>query len=326
VHTLDPDGSAARSNDRKCKEACSALYLSKVLGDAALEKRTQVDMLRFNGSWRFNSPGPIPSTVEREFLGLIRKIVSQGERKQVVEHFKYHFSNAVGTAHHTSSSENWAWSDLEYLMDKAAANAPVFIDAFYTGCEDLHARWPEMALPDVVQLNRILFENFAGYQIQPPNLIATQQHTPIAVPERPPSLDEQAYDIIEGSLRSSERLLDEDKPRQAVQEILWSLETVATAFRGVDTEAGSIEGKYFNKIVAELRASNRGTNVAHILSSMVALHGYLSSPTGGGVRHGVDLKEGLTLQLGEARLYCNLIRSYITFLVSEHERLTRGSR
>ena len=45
---------------------------------------------------------------------------------------------------------------------------------------------------------------------------------------------------------------------------------------------------------------------------MMTLHGYLSSPTGGGIRHGVDLREGLALQLDEAQLYCNLIRSYLT--------------
>lgn len=56
---------------------------------------------------------------------------------------------------------------------------------------------------------------------------------------------------------------------------------------------------------------------------MMNLHGYLSSPTGGGIRHGLDLKEGIAVQAVEARLYCNLAKSYITFLVSEHERLSR---
>jgi hypothetical protein len=55
-----------------------------------------------------------------------------------------------------------------------------------------------------------------------------------------------------------------------------------------------------------------------------ALHGYLSSPTGGGVRHGADLSGDLVIDPNEARLYCNLIRSYITYLMAEHERLTRG--
>ena len=54
---------------------------------------------------------------------------------------------------------------------------------------------------------------------------------------------------------------------------------------------------------------------------MMALHGYLSSPTGGGIRHGLDLSDGNPVQINEARLYCNLIRSYITYLSTEHERL-----
>ncbi len=41
-------------------------------------------------------------------------------------------------------------------------------------------------------------------------------------------------------------------------------------------------------------------------------------------RHGVDLKDGLALGIDEARLYCNLIRSYLTFLIAEHERVSRG--
>jgi hypothetical protein len=58
---------------------------------------------------------------------------------------------------------------------------------------------------------------------------------------------------------------------------------------------------------------------------MLVLHGYLSSPTGGGVRHGADLKEGVALEVNEARLCCNLIRSYIAYLIAEHERLARPS-
>lgn len=62
---------------------------------------------------------------------------------------------------------------------------------------------------------------------------------------------------------------------------------------------------------------------AQILDWMTKLHGYLSSPTGGGVRHGMDLKAGVAIQQNEARLYCNLIRSYITPLIEEHERLQK---
>lgn len=281
-------------------------------------------MLHFDGAWRFESPGPTPQGVVRDFSDLIAKIIPQGNRQKLLEYFKGYFAGAAGTAYSTSSSESWAQSDLEALMDQAAGNAPLFIEAFYNACDDLRVRRPEMGLPDVTRLNRILAEHGAGYQIQPPNLVATKQFPPIAVPAKPPSLDEQAHETIQASLQASDRLLGEGNHRQAVQEILWLLETVATAFRGISTEAGSIEGKYFNKIVGEIRGSSRGSSLEQILGWMMALHGYLSSPTGGGVRHGVDLKEGLAVRPGEARLYCNLIRSYITFLITEHERLSRA--
>ena len=126
-------------------------------------------------------------------------------------------------------------------------------------------------------------------------------------------------------LQASDRALNESNGRQAVQELLWLLETISTAFRSPEILDGSIQGRYFNKIIGELRQHGLG-HQTHILQWMMTLHGYLSSPTGGGVRHGVDLKEGLELGINEARLYCNLIRSYLTFLISEHERLMRERR
>jgi hypothetical protein len=71
-------------------------------------------------------------------------------------------------------------------------------------------------------------------------------------------------------------------------------------------------------------ARREAAGAAAILNWMTTLHGYLSSPTGGGVRHGVDLKSGIAIQAHEARLYCNLIRSYITYMIEEHERRTRA--
>jgi hypothetical protein len=43
----------------------------------------------------------------------------------------------------------------------------------------------------------------------------------------------------------------------------------------------------------------------------------------GGIRHGADLSGDLIIQPNEARLFCNRIRSYITYLMAEDERLTR---
>jgi len=87
-------------------------------------------------------------------------------------------------------------------------------------------------------------------------------------------------------------------------------------------ESGTIQGKYFNRIIDDLRQAHRDKTLDQILLWVTTLHGYLSSPTGGGIRHGADLKAGIATQPNEARLFCNLIRSYITFLIAEHDRLT----
>ena len=130
-----------------------------------------------------------------------------------------------------------------------------------------------------------------------------------------------AQESIESALAAADKALVEGKGRQAVQELLWLLETIATAFRGAPTADGSVHGRYFNKIIGELREARRGNQQDQILGWMMTLHGFLSSPTGGGIRHGLDLTDGSPVQINEARVYCNLIRSYITYLITEHERL-----
>jgi hypothetical protein len=280
-------------------------------------------MLNFNGAWRFDSPGPIPNDVCNAFFELIGRIASPDSRKTILEHFKHYFGAAAGVSSSYSSSTSWAESDLLGYMDQAAANAPLFIEAFYDGCYSLASENPPVAVPDLNRINRILHESGSGYQIQPPNLVSTNVQTHIAVPPRAPSLDEQAQAIIQKSLSDSEQMLSEGRNRPAVQEVLWLLETVSTVFQGLETKTGTVQGKYFNKIVADLQKHRRGTTLDQILSWITTLHGYLSSPTGGGIRHGTDLRAGIATQPDEARLFCNVIRSYITFLLSEHERLSR---
>lgn len=279
--------------------------------------------MKFDGNWRFDSPGEIPREVITEFGDLIGKIAAQGNRKYIYEHFKGYFAGAAGTTAALSSNESWAEADLYKLMGHASENAPIFIEAFYEGCESLRTD-PDFAVPDVGRMNRILNEHKAGYEIRPPKLVAVGFHQTIAVPERTPSLDAQAQEIINASLITSERLLAEGHPRQAVQEILWLMESVITAFRGLKAGEATIEEKYFNKIAQELRRHQKGTTLEQVLNWLGTLHGYLSSPTGGGIRHGADLKAGVVVGPSEGRLYCNLIRSYITFLMAEHERLNRG--
>lgn len=238
----------------------------------------------------------------------------------MLEHFKHHFAQAAGTTSSYSSSASWAESDLRSYMNEAAANAPLFIEAFYNACGALAQKG--LAVPDVARINRILAENDAGYQIDPPNLVSTGQEIGhVDVPAPVTSLDEEAQELIQNSLSQSEQFLAEGKNRAAVQEILWLLETVSTSFQGLDTGAGTVQGKYFNKIVSDLSHQRRDTTLKHVLDWIMSLHGYLSSPTGGGIRHGADIRGRAEVQRHEARLFCNLIRSYVRFLIDEHERL-----
>ena len=213
---------------------------------------------------------------------------------------------------------SWAWSDLNETMSRAAENAPLFIEAFWDTCSELEA--DGLVVPDTALINRVLGEHGAGFELQPPRLIPVCEFAPVAVPQPTPSLAAQANTLIMGSLDAADRLLAEGQGRRAVQELLWLLETISTAFRGLSASDSSVQGKYFNKIVNEMRAQGKGTAQEHILTWMMTLHGFLSSPTGGGVRHGTDLQAGIAIQPHEARLYCNLIRSYLTYLIQEHER------
>lgn len=281
-------------------------------------------MLNFPASWRFESPGESlqPSTVSK-FIEVVSRVAAQGDRWDIIEHYKYYFAGAHGGTFYRSSSLSWAESDLDSSMRNAGENPALFIEAFYTAGIDLWTKHPNFGVPDVARINRMLREDGVAFEIRPPDLISLiDAPAPIAVPERQPSLDEQAQELIQKSLRQSEQFLLEGHNRPAVAEILWLLETVSTAFRGLDPGAGTIEEKYFNKIAYELRKQHKGQMLDQVLSWVTTLHGWASSPTGGGVRHGTDIRSAADMPAAEARLYCNLIRSYITYLMAEHEKIS----
>lgn len=280
--------------------------------------------LNFRGDWRYDSPGPIPREVISAFMGLIGKIANQRGRWSTLEHFKSYFAEAAGRSASRSSTESWAESDLEEEMGWAAENAPLFIEAFYDGCEALASE--DLTLPGVDRINRILAEHQTGYEIRPPDLISVHAHAPIAPPERMVSLHAAAHDQLRQSWATAEQMLNAGQDRPAVQEMLWLLESISTEFEGMQIDdATKVRGHYFNAIAKDLRRHRAGTTFAQVLDWMTTLHGYLSSPTGGGVRHGAKLREGIAVNPDEARLYCDLIRSYIRYLIGEHERLSRST-
>jgi hypothetical protein len=282
-------------------------------------------MLKFESQWRYSSPGPIPSPVVEEFSTIISKI-ARG-KQDVLEHFKTYFAGASGTTTSWSSSASWAATDLDNFMGQASDNAPLFIEAFYDACVDFNKGADSDVAPDYQFINGILSKHGANYQIDPPNLLASSE-TIAAIPlETTTTLDDNARNLIQESISECHRLLADGKHKQAVQEILWLLETITTVFSGVTAENNvSIQGKYFNKILDALKQNSKGSALEQIIIWIKNLHGFLSAPAGGGIRHGMDLKEGVATTPAEAKLYCNLIISYISFLISEYERLkNRGT-
>jgi hypothetical protein len=128
-------------------------------------------MLIYNGAWRFTPPATIGDGAVSDCLQLISQIASQGEQQDVLEHFKIYFAKAAGSTASPSSSASWAESDLRRDMYGAAKNAPLFIEALYDACQAVPTRFPSFAIPDEAAINRILFDNGVGFQIQPPRLL-----------------------------------------------------------------------------------------------------------------------------------------------------------
>ena len=86
-------------------------------------------MLTFDdNTWRFDSPGPLSADAVAAIFELINRIAGQFHRKAALEVFKEYFASAAGEPYYPSSSESWAATDLEEIMDRAAKNAPLFID------------------------------------------------------------------------------------------------------------------------------------------------------------------------------------------------------
>ncbi len=287
-------------------------------------------VLKFPNKWRVESPNSeaMPRAAVEEFIGLVMKVATQAPSRQgVIEQFKTATAAAAGVSDAKSSNQQWAASDLERNFKGAAENPPLFIEAFLDACAYLGNRNPDWWVPDEQLVNSVLRKHDVAYEVRGQDLVPIHGHAPpVPLPPPPLSIEQTALDVYNSSLERSEELLGQGRPREAVQELLWVLETLAMAFRGLETEAGAVAGKYFNQIARELKTKHPGTTLERTLEWLSSLHGYLSSPGGGGVRHGLDLNTGIQVTANEGRLYCNLIRSYLGYLLGEHQRLADRER
>lgn len=56
-------------------------------------------------------------------------------------------------------------------MQKAAENAPLFLEAFYDACENLLKHNSNYFVPDVFLMNKVCVKHQIGYEIQLPVVI-----------------------------------------------------------------------------------------------------------------------------------------------------------
>jgi hypothetical protein len=61
-----------------------------------------------------------------------------------------------------------------------------------------------------------------------------------------------------------------------VQEVLWLLESISTAFQRVNVQGHVIEGTYFVQIIGNLRRAADGRVLQRVLGWLENIYGYLS--------------------------------------------------
>ncbi|HET6976344.1 MAG TPA: toll/interleukin-1 receptor domain-containing protein [Pyrinomonadaceae bacterium] len=140
--------------------------------------------LLFNGAWRFVPPpdgkfrnSSIPTSALNECLDLIRKVSTQGDLQDVLEHFKGYFCRALGTAHVQSSSIGWTETDLRSYMEQAAENAPLFIEAMVEACRAASRLGENFYAPDSSAINILLAKHDVGYEVIGEELVLRETPT-----------------------------------------------------------------------------------------------------------------------------------------------------
>jgi hypothetical protein len=104
---------------------------------------------------------------------VVGRIAAQGDAREIDEFFKSFFAHALGEQSTSSSSTSWAEADLYGYMERAAANAPLFIEAFVDGCQALPFK--DIADPSTPRINRLLQENNTGYRISVTGALITKR-------------------------------------------------------------------------------------------------------------------------------------------------------
>src|SRR4051812_27318929 len=127
-----------------------------------------------DNSWRFDSPGEMPGSALDAFYDLIDGIARQHERRKwVLEAFGGRFATVGKWNYSSSTSTSFAEKDLRTALGYAAVNAPILIETYFSACDEVLRAYPQLVVPEVSRVNRLLAEAGAGYQIVDDVLVAT---------------------------------------------------------------------------------------------------------------------------------------------------------
>lgn len=284
--------------------------------------------LNFDIAWELTPPqdstyinSKVPPDAVENFFGILTRAANRtGDPEEVYYIIRSQFSEAMGLPIYRSSSLYFAPGDARAAMDTAAENAPVFISAFYETCEQIRQQFGSRTAPSVPVMNRLLEMHRLGYVIAPPDLAVREQVE--VVPVQSTTALEQAKARFRDAIERSRVLLEENNGDEAVAQIWWLLESIMLSFPGCRLNEQEISGTYFNEVTRSLRrAAGDAAVMGAVTRWLEALQSYLSGPSEAGIRHGRHLHmEGLKKH--EAELFCNLSRSYISYLLSEYELLT----
>src|ERR1044071_4382204 len=121
--------------------------------------------LNYPAEWKFGGIGvPIPGDAHHELIGIIHRI-SRGtaDAWHVYETFK----SAFGVTS-SSSSSDWAVTDLISIMDADVRNAATYIDSYWQAITVLKEEG--IQVPDAEFINEILRKHSVPLRINPPNL------------------------------------------------------------------------------------------------------------------------------------------------------------
>ena len=144
--------------------------------------------LRVSPSLRFQASGS-ESHLHRdavdELLALARKVQNPRGYKATLEMFKENFSRSLGERHTSSSSVDWAETDLSFVADNCAGDSAAFIVAFCDACEELKRLGS--AVPDHAVINQVLDSYGCPFQIRGSELIGSAPDVESPAPPDDPS-------------------------------------------------------------------------------------------------------------------------------------------